>query len=397
MAPFLRRVVAIGRTDLRIELRDRSSWLFYLVLPLMFTAILGAATGGSGSAGVPLAVADADHSTISAQLVAALRAQRGLAITTVDVPIAGQAADPGARLLIPVGFGAAIQAGLPKALQLGNETSDANGIAVRQSIDAASGQLASTVTAARVATDQANGLRPFATDAERAAFFTAALKSADAIVAAPTLQSVVTTAPESAPIASGFSQQSPGELVTWTLITLLGISEVLVNERLGGTLRRLLITPTRPIAIILGKVFGRYALGLLQMAILIGIGSTVFGVDWGRSPVALLLVVLAFALAAVALGMFLGALARTRQQALQLTILCSMLLAALGGAWFPIEMAPDAFRAAASILPTTWAMSGFNAVIMQGAGPLVVLPWVGLLVAFAVVFFGLASWRLRLT
>ena len=50
-----------------------------------------------------------------------------------------------------------------------------------------------------------------------------------------------------------------------------------------------------------------------------------------------------------------------------------------------------------SVLPTTWAMSGFNAVIMQGAGPLVVLPWVGLLVAFAVVFFGLATWRLRLT
>ncbi len=119
--------------------------------------------------------------------------------------------------------------------------------------------------------------------------------------------------------------------------------------------------------------------------------------NWGRSPVALVLVVLAFALAAVALGMFLGALARTRQQALQLTILCSMLLAALGGAWFPIEMAPDAFRAAASVLPTTWAMSGFNAVIMQGAGPATVLPWVGLLVGFAVVFFGLASWRLKLS
>jgi len=107
-------------------------------------------------------------------------------------------------------------------------------------------------------------------------------------------------------------------------------------------------------------------------------------------------VALSFALAAVALGMFLGALARTRQQAVQLTILCSMLLAALGGAWFPIEMTPDALRAAASILPTTWAMSGFNAVIMQGAGPLAVLPWVGLLVAFSVAFFGLATWRLRL-
>jgi len=263
--------------------------------------------------------------------------------------------------------GTALEAGRSNGLVLENETGDAGGIAVRQSIGAATGQLATAVTAARVATDQANGLRPFTTDAARAAFFITALHSAQSMVATPQLQSVVTTAPDSAPIASGFSQQSPGELVTWTLITLLGISEVLVNERLGGTLRRPLITPTRPIAIILGKVAGRLTLGLLQMAILIGLGSSVFGVNWGRSPVALVLVVLAFALAAVALGKFLGALARTRQQAIQMTILCSMLLAALGGAWFPIEMAPDAFRAVASVLPTTWAMSGFNALIMQGS------------------------------
>ena len=393
MRSFLRRVTSIARNDLRIELSDRSTWLFYLVLPLMFTAILGAATGGSGSAAIGLSVADVDQSAVSAQLVVALRDQSGLAINVTD-PAAGTS--EGRRLTIPAGFGAALLAGRTPQLDLGGETGDNGDVAVRQSIGAATGQVTAAVTAARVATDQAGTLRPFASDADRAAFFAAALRTAEPLAAAPPLGSVVTTAPTSAPVASGYSQQSPGELVTWGLITLLGISEVFVSERLGGTLRRLLVTPNRPITIILGKVTGRYALGLLQMALLIGIGGAVFNVAWGRSPVALAMVVMAFALAAVALGMVLGAVARTRQQAVQLTILSSMLLAALGGAWFPIEVAPDAFRAAASVLPTTWAMAGFSAVIMQGAGPAAVLPWVLLLVGFAVACFAVASRRLRL-
>jgi ABC-2 type transport system permease protein len=73
----------------------------------------------------------------------------------------------------------------------------------------------------------------------------------------------------------------------------------------------------------------------------------------------------------------------------------SMLLSALGGAWWPLEVTPSAYQAVVKILPTTWAMIGFNDVILRGQGVAGILPVVGVLIAFAAVFFSLGIWRLR--
>jgi|NGEPerStandDraft_6_1074524.scaffolds.fasta_scaffold52474_1 ABC-2 type transport system permease protein len=393
MAAMLRRISSIARTDLRIELRDRSTWLFYLGLPLLFTAILGVATGSSPSP-LRLVVVDADQSAVSRALISNLDAQHGLATETVDA--ASPDATSGAPLLtIASGFGADLLAGNVPTLGLANLTSDANGVVVRQSVGSAVDEVAAAATAARIATQAASQIRPFGSASAQAAYLASALDLAQPLIAAPAAVTRAETASAADVPSSGFSESSPGELVTWTLITLLGVSEVFISERLWGTLRRLLVTPTSRATIVIGKITGRYMLGLLQMALLIGVGAAVFGVSWGRSPVALVLVVLAFALAAVALGVLLASVARTRAQATQLTILASMLLASLGGAWFPLDITPAAFRAIAQVLPTTWAMSGFNDVILRGAGPLTVLPAVAVLCGFAALFFALAVRRLR--
>lgn len=196
-------------------------------------------------------------------------------------------------------------------------------------------------------------------------------------------------------IAEGFEQSSPGELVTWVLITLLGASELLVDERLKGTLRRLAITPTSRAQVLTGKIVGQLGTGIVQMVVLIGFGAVAFGVDWGRSYLALAMVVLAFALAAVALGVALGTFVRTRRQASGLTIFFSMLLGALGGAWWPLEITPPSYQAAVRVLPSTWAMLGFQDVILRGQGPHGVLLETGALLAFAAVFFTVGIWRFR--
>jgi len=170
---------------------------------------------------------------------------------------------------------------------------------------------------------------------------------------------------------------------------------VFVNERLGGTLRRLMITPTCKAAILAGKCLGRFALGLVQMVILVGFGVLALGVNWGRDPWALAIMLLAFGLVGTALGVMLGAVARTRSQASGLTILFSMLLAALGGAWWPLEITPKAYQAAVSLLPTTWAMRGFTDVIVRGQGVAAILPEAGILFGFALAFFAIGVWKLK--
>jgi linearmycin/streptolysin S transport system permease protein len=168
-----------------------------------------------------------------------------------------------------------------------------------------------------------------------------------------------------------------------------------VEERLGGTLRRLASTPTSKATILGGKVLGRLGSGLLQMVLLIGFGAIVFKVQWGRSPVALAAIMLSFVLAAVAFGVLLGTFAKTRSQAGGLVILFSMLTAALGGCWWPLDITPPIYQTTVKILPTTWAMQGFNNVLVRGAGLEMVLPQVAVLLLFAVVFFAVGVKRLQ--
>ena len=136
-------------------------------------------------------------------------------------------------------------------------------------------------------------------------------------------------------------------------------------------------------------------MGLLQMAVLILGGGLLFKVNWGKSPLALVLVVVSFGMAAVALGVMLGAFAKTRSQASGLTVMFSMVMAALGGAWWQLEITPPIYQKVVQILPSTWAMKGFNEVLVLGGGPKDVLLPVTILLGFAAVFFAIGVRRLR--
>ncbi len=76
-------------------------------------------------------------------------------------------------------------------------------------------------------------------------------------------------------------------------------------------------------------------------------------------------------------------------------IIFGMLLSAMGGAWFPLEVTPAGFQQATQLLPSTWAMRGLNDVVLRGADVAAVAPSVGVLLAVAAAFRLLAVPRLR--
>jgi ABC-2 type transport system permease protein len=67
----------------------------------------------------------------------------------------------------------------------------------------------------------------------------------------------------------------------------------------------------------------------------------------------------------------------------------------LGGAWFPLEFAGEAFSTVGHFMPTAWAMDGFQNVIVRGMGLNSVLMPAGMIAAFGAVFFALAVWRFK--
>ncbi len=399
----MRKIWSIAWTDFQITFSERSTLLFFLILPLVFTAVIGSSLSGitRSEERIPVLVVDQDDSELSAALMTALAATSTLRpIPAAEDEAERRFADEEIPVLIrvPEGFGDALQTGQPVELSVRLASNDTRVLAAERAIRAAARRVESATLIALTSVTEAERVHPFADEAERQAYFRRGLAMArELLQRSPTEVQVIRAAEATDSIPGGFEQASAGQLVTWVLITLLGASDVFVSERLQGTLRRLLTTPTRAATILAGKIVGRLSLGLLQMVLLIGAGAWFFNVRWGRSPSALALVVLAFGLSAVALGVMLGAFARTREQANGLTILFAMLLAALGGAWWPLEITPKAYQAAVQVLPSTWAMRGFVDVIVRGQGVPGVLPEVGMLLAFAALFFTIGIWRLKLT
>jgi ABC-2 type transport system permease protein len=412
----MKKLLYIAWNDVLIEFSTPWTLVFFLLLPLVFTFIIGAALSNMYGADDSQAdkrfvvlVVDEDNSVLSAELGVVLEASEVIQPEFKSLDEAERMLEErdvfadvhaAALLIIPAGFGQTLLAGQQVELALRKVPNDNRVLAVEQAVDAAATQVSNAVAAALASVAEADRIRPFASEADRQVYFQQGLIMAREILEDPPAR-VETTLAEGAAsevgaeIPSGFEQSSAGQLVTWTLITLVGASEVFVNERLGGTLRRLFVTPTSKSTVLSGKITGRLGMGLVQMAILIGFGALLFDVNWGQSLLALVLVALAFALAAVAFGVMLGTFSKTRGQASGLTILSSMLMAALGGAWWPLEVTPQIYQMVVKILPTTWAMMAFNDIIVRGAGVADVLPSVAVLLGFALLFFVIGIWRFR--
>jgi ABC-2 type transport system permease protein len=398
----MRKIMAIAWKDALLRFSGLSEILFFLVLPVAFTLLIGGATGGSGDDRVPVLLVNEDQGELAAELTAAL--DRSTAVRPVareravaEADFAGD--DYPALLIIPAGFSDALRAGLPGELELRTLPDDVNALAARQAIQAAADEAGRALLVAVSSLAEAERLRPFADEAERAAYFEDALDRARAAFGAAPERLTVTKPVIGAEAGSSDfdagAQASAGQLITWVLIPLLGTSALFAFERSRGTLRRLLTTPTSKTAYLLGVITGQLGLALLQMVLLVVFGITVMGLNWGSSPAGLALMLVTFGLAATALGTTLGTFIKTEGQANGLSIMLGMSLALLGGCWYPSELFPQAARTAARVLPTTWAMEGLTDLVIRGQALPAVLPEAAVLLGFAAVFFTVGVWRFR--
>jgi ABC-2 type transport system permease protein len=183
---------------------------------------------------------------------------------------------------------------------------------------------------------------------------------------------------------SGFAQAVPGTLVMFTMLVLLTSGAVtLVQEREQGLLRRLASTPISPHAVVAGKWMGRMCLALVQIAFAMAAGSVLFQMDWGGSVPMVFLVLFGWAAFTASLAIVLANWAQTAAQTAGVGVLATQVLAALGGCWWPIEIAPAWMQTLALALPTGWTMDALHKLVAFGDGPTSALPHVAALGAGA--------------
>jgi len=400
----MNKLLAIAWNHIRIEFEDRSTIVFYLILPLVFTVVIGAALGGSGNSTGDtrpvVIVVDVDQSTLSQEFITALQSSKIMRTETKSQAEADRAFEDDKAigvLVIPIGFQSAALNGQPIDLNL-KAANDNRSLAVEQEARAILEQAGGAVLAARAAVSEAERLKPFADEPAKQAYFAASLKLAQSLLKNPParLEATQPATTETVQSGAGFAQSSPGQMVTWVMTTLFGVAGFLVYERVNGTARRLAVMPTRNSTILGGNFTGRFALGAVQMIVMVAFGALVLSVPWGNDPLALAVMLIAFGMAGTAFGLMLGTFSRTMSQAGGLSILFAMLFAALGGCWWPLEITPPIYQTLVKVLPSTWAMLGLTDIIVYGKGLSDVWLNVVVLLVFAAIYFVIAVRRLRL-
>jgi ABC-2 type transport system permease protein len=381
----IRQIAVLAGNDLRLAARDRAAFLWMLLLPLALMWMFGSMNRGGAPPKASLGVEDRDGGWLARALVKELAGERS-ELTEIRPGNPGNQEAPARVLIVPQGFTANALAGHQQTLRLekssnaSEEFSLAAEAHIVRAIVRVVGRLAEVGPAA---VNDPQG------EAQRRTF--AALGSRPPLVSV-----AVSTAGGGRPVPAGFAQSVPGTLtMTVLMMTLIYGAVFLTLEKRQGMIRRQATLPLPRGAVFLGKLGGRLLIAGAQAVLLLLAGRFLFHVSWGSSPGGLALLLGSYLLAVAALSTFLGAILSTPEQASAVGWILSMVLAALGGCWWPSEVMPRWLWQASHVLPTPWAMDGFHALISFGHGiEAVVIPAI-VLVGFAALFAVLGSRFLR--
>lgn len=390
------RILDIAQKDITQLLRERETFMFLLLMPVLFTLLFGYAFGGFGGgesdSRLPVGYLDQDQSWLSRELGGLLATSEIIRLdqdptrSVSDLERLVAEKKLAAALIVPARYGRNSLAGRPAKLRLIADTATTAGTSIQADILAAANRLDSAVRTATILQQVTENQVPFDYAFEQAL---SAWEKPPIAVA----ETTSTAVRKSGGRAESLAHASPGMMLQFAIAGLLTAAQVIVTERKSRALQRLLTTATRRVHILLGHYAAMFSLIFGQFLLLMLFGWLALRVDYVREMGATLLVACSAALCIAALGLLIGVVARNEDQAVIFALIPMFILSGLGGAWVPLEVTGETFRAVGHVSPVAWAMDGFKNVIIRGLGLDSVLLPAAVLVGYAGLFFLLATWR----
>ena len=385
----MRSILAIALHDLRLTFNDRGAVAWMLLLPIVFATFFGLVMGAGSSpadATASLAVVDLDGSVVSAALIEDL-AGEGVSLTELTPEERSTNEEIVRTLVIPEGFGEHVLAGEQQTLRLEKEpdTSTEAALVAQARIVAA---IARTIGRLVVASADVDDGAAIPED-----LFAAVDVSPDLVTVETSLAGRATEIP------GGFAQSIPGNAVMFVMLIALTYGAASISaERISGNLRRLATAPVSRAEIVAGKIGGRFVVSFFQITILVIVGLIAhwtLGVFIGDHPFQMWLVLLFFAAVVAPLGVAIGGWIQDPDRAASTGVILTMVMAAFGGCWWPLEVVSKPLKMLALAFPTGWAMRTLHGVISFGQTLGEMGTNLMVLAGFAVVFGFLASRSLR--
>jgi ABC-2 type transport system permease protein len=407
----------IGFKDVKLIFRDRAALIFMLLAPFLLTIGMGFVTGrfsgtsNSGVSDIPVIIVNLDQSDLGNALVDVLQSEdlaKIVAPTLSTNPDGARFAidedQAAAAVIIPEGFTRSI---IPaEGMLMSTNYVEAEPVQIEVYTNptrpTGAGIVKSIVDefVSRVDEGRTSGMTSIVQMVQ-----TGLLTNQDAETEARSLFEEVDQGGTTALVLKTNDEGSqavefdvlaymaPGMALFFLMYTVSHGGRSILAERAQGTLPRLLVSPTRAVQILGGKVFGIYLTGVVQVAILILASAVFFHVQWGN-PAGMIAIILAAVFGATGWGMLITALARNPNQVASIGSAIMLIFGLLGGSFISLEMMPVPIRVLSRITPNSWALDGFTTLALGGGLPQLVEPITALLLmgivlfTIAVVIFG---------
>ena len=365
-ARFLRRVAAMSAKEVVHIRRDPRTLYIALAMPVIMLILLG--FGFSFDVDhIPLCIADGDHSAAARELGRAIFGSQDFAAVDGDSVAAAETAlrrgQAMAALVIPAGFERNLAPGRQSPVEL--------------LVDGSDGNLARHILGK-----------------VEAIVRTVSLRRAGGALSPPLSVKVYTL--------WNPAGRSPLFMVPGLVAFLLAIAAVLLTaltvagEWERGSMEQLFASPIGRLEIVLGKLLPYLALGMVQLLLVITMGSTVFDVPIRGSLPLIFLAGLFFLSGMLGQGLFISVVARNQLVATQAGALSSLVPALiLSGMLVPIENMPRILQAITIVVPARYLVHALRTLMLKGGGFSVIALDLGAMLAFSVAILALATLRFK--
>jgi ABC-2 type transport system permease protein len=369
---MIARTLTVARKELLHIMRDRRTLAVMFLIPVVQLFLLGYAAT-TDIEHLRTAVLDGDRTPQSRELLEAYRASNyfDLVAYVADEGELARMMDRGAiraGLIIPTGYGADVTSGQTASVAFVIDGSDPN--------------VANAVFAASQQVGQAQSMRIIERRLGISSDEMTALEVRPRVWYNPEMKSV--------------NFMIPGliAMILFT-ITIMLTSLSIVREREQGTIEQLMVTPIRPIELVVGKVTPYIAVAFFNVLEVLTIGVYWFGVPIHGSLGLLLALAAVFLMTSLGIGIFISSVANTQQEAMLTVWLMLLPSIFLAGFFFPLEAMPKFLQAISYLIPLRYMLIIIRGIILKGVGLNVLADQVGALLLFGAIILIFAATRFR--
>jgi ABC-2 type transport system permease protein len=188
----------------------------------------------------------------------------------------------------------------------------------------------------------------------------------------------------------GLIQAVAGTAILMLLFSVAGVGTSILEEKENGTINRLLYSPLKGSTILYGKMLFAFFISIIQLTAMFLFAWVIFNLDLSVNIPALILMIIATSFAVSSMGIFLASVAKTRQQAQNLSTIIILVMSAIGGSMIPLFIMPTILQKVALLSVNYWGIQGFYDIFWRTLPLSAILPKILILMSTGV-FMTLAS------